>query len=327
MRVSTRAVTVRSCGLCVGLALAIHLACAQTYPAKPVRVVIPWPTGGANDIAGRIVAQPLSEITGQPFVVENRGGGSGVMGAEVVAKSPPDGYTIMIHSATHVVNAHLRRKLPYDTLKDFGAIAGVSGQIAMLVVHPSMPVKTTKELIALARSKPAQIVYGSSGVGAFPHLAMALFNATANTNMIHVAYKGGGPAAVAIGSGEVQAMIASIASIASQLQFRRVRPLAVTSERRVAAFPNVPTIAESGLPGYELTSWVGALAPAATPKPIIDRLNVEIQRILRMPEVSEKLKAHGLDPMPMTAEQFSDRLRSDYEKYGKIIKLTGTTVD
>jgi tripartite-type tricarboxylate transporter receptor subunit TctC len=304
-----------------------QLACAQTYPAKPVRVVIAWPPGGSNDIVGRIVAQKLAEATGQQFLVENRGGRSGAIGSDVVAKSPPDGYTIMIHSSTHIANPHLHKKLPYDTLRDFVAIAPISALIGMLVVHPSMPVKTTKELIALAKSRPGQIVYGSAGTGAFPHLAMALLNATANTRMIHVAYKGGGPAAVAIGSGEAQAMIATIASVTSQIEAKQVRPVAVTSDRRVESFPKVPTIAESGVPGYEFTGWVGALAPAGTPQPIIDKLNADIQKIVRMPDVVAKLKAQGLDPMSMTANQFARRLRSDYDKYGKVIKLAGVTVD
>jgi tripartite-type tricarboxylate transporter receptor subunit TctC len=302
-------------------------ASAQTFPAKPVRVVIPWPPGGGNDTAGRIVIPKLAESTGQPFLVENRGGASGTLGSAIVAKTPPDGYTIMIHSSTHIANAHLYRKLPYDTLKDFSAIALISALNGMLVVHPSMPVRTVKELVTLAKSKPGQVVYGSAGSGGFPHLAMALLNATANTHMIHVAYNGGGAAAMAIGSGEVQAMIATIASVASQVEAKRVRAVAVTSDYRVARFQNVPTIAESGVPGYEFIGWVGAFAPAGTPKPIVDKLNADIQRIVRMPDVAEQLKAQGLDPMFMTADQFAQRLRSDYDKYGKIIRLTGTTLE
>ena len=319
----------RSYAICVALALALAtgLACAQKYPLKPVRVVIPWPPAGSNDTVGRIVVQKLSDITGQQFLVENRGGGSGTMGSDVVAKSAADGYTIMIHSATHLANAHLYKKLPYDTLKDFVGIAPISAQIGMLVVHPSMPVKTVKDFIALARSKPGQIAYGSAGSGSFHHLAMALFNATTNTKMIHVAYKGGGPAAVGIGSGEVQATIATIANVTSQIEAKRVRPIAVTSDYRVGAFPNVPTFAESGVPGYEFTAWVGALSPTGTPKPILDKLNADIQKILRMPDVVEKLKTQALDPMFMTPEQFAQRLKSDYEKYGKVIKLAGVTGD
>lgn len=317
----------KTLAICATLAFTSHLAYAQTYPAKPVRVVIPWPPGGSNDITGRIAAEKLSQVLGQPFVVENRGGGAGTIGSEVVAKSPPDGYTIMVHSAGHVANPHLYKKLPYDTLRDFVAIAPISTQIGMLVVHPSMPVKKPSELIALARSKPGQIVYGSSGLGSFAHIAMALFNATANTHMIHVAYKGGGPAAVAIGSGEVQVLLNTIASLRSQIEAKRVRPVAVSSSYRVGLYPTIPTIGESGVPGYEFTAWVGAFAPTGTPKPIIEKLNAEIQNILRVPEVAEKLKALALDPMFMTADQFTQRLRSDYDKYGKVIKVAGATAD
>jgi tripartite-type tricarboxylate transporter receptor subunit TctC len=313
--------------MCAALAFATQLACAQTYPAKPVRVVIPWPPGGANDIAGRIFAKSISDASGQPFVVENRGGKSGIIGSEFVAKSPPDGYTILVLSSTHIANPHLYRKLPYDALKDFVAIAPISAQIGVLVVHPSMPVKTTRDLIALARARPGHIVYGSSGVGAFPHLAMALLASSANVHMVHVTYKGGGPAAVAIGSGEVQVMVATMASVASAVEAGRVRPVAVTSNHRLQLLPKVPTIAESGLPGYEFTGWIGALSPAGMPKPIVDKLNTDIQKLLRMPAVAEELKTHALTPMFMTPEQFAQRLRSDYDKYGKVIKLTGATAD
>ena len=308
------------------LAAVSAFAAAQTYPAKPVRILIPWPPGGSNDIVGRIIAQKLSELEGQQFVIDNRGGAAGTIGSDLVAKSPPDGYTLMVHSATHVANPHLYKKLPYDTLKDFVGIAPISAQIGILVVHPSMPVKTVKDLIALAKAKPGQVVYGSSGNGSFVHLTMALLNAMTTTRMIHVPYKGGGPAAIAIASGEVQAMIATIGAVMTQIEQKRVRPIAVTSDYRVDAFPNVPTIAESGVPGYEFTAWIGMLAPAGTPKAIVDKLNADIQKILRMPDVAEKLKAQTLDPMSMTPEQFSQRLKSDYDKYEKVIKLSGAQI-
>lgn len=320
-------VNIISCTIFAAMALTVHLAQAQVYPSKAIRVVIPWPAAGTSDTVARAIAPKLGEAIGQQLLMENRPGGSGIVGAEVVAKSPPDGYTIMIHSTTHIANAHIRRNLPYDTLKDFVAIAPLSAQIGVLVVHPSMPVSTTKELIGLAKSRPAQIVYGSAGFASFHHLAMALLNAAANTHMIHVAYKGGGPAGAAIGYGEVQVMIASIANVLSQIEAKRVRVLAVTSDRRVALFPKVPTIAESGVPGYEFTAWVGAFAPANTPKAVIDKLNADMQRVLRIQEVAEALRVQTLEPMFMTPEAFAKRLRVDYEKYGKIIRATGTTVD
>jgi tripartite-type tricarboxylate transporter receptor subunit TctC len=292
-----------------------------------VRVVIPWPPGGSNDIVGRVVAQKLSETLGQQFIVDNRGGAAGTIGSEFVAKSPPDGYTFMIHSATHLANPHLYRKLPYDTLKDFVGIAPISAQIGMLVVHPSMPVRTVKELVALARAKPGEVVYGSSGSGSFVHLTMALLNAMTKTNMVHVPYKGGGPAAIAIASGEVQAMIATIGAVLPQLTAHRIRPVAVSSDYRIEAFPDVPTIAESGVPGYEFTAWIGALGPGGMPRSVVDKLNSELQKILRMPDVAEKLKSQTLDPIVMTPEQFARRLSSDYDKYEQVIRLSGAKVD
>jgi tripartite-type tricarboxylate transporter receptor subunit TctC len=309
------------------LSLASAIAGAQQYPAKPVRIIIPWPPGGSNDVVGRIVAQKLSETMGQQFVIDNRGGASGVIGAEFVAKSPPDGYTLMIHSATHVSNPHLYGKVPYDTLKDFAPVAPLSVQIGMLVVHPSLPVKNVKEFIALAKSKPGQLTYSSSGNGSFVHLSMALFASMAGIKMIHVPYKGGGPAAISIASGETQAQMGTVGSVIQQVKQNRVRALAITSDRRAEAFPNLPTIAEAGVPGYEFTAWIGTFAPAGTPKPIVDRLNIEITKVLRMPDVAQNLKSQTLEPLIMTPEQFARRLKTDYDKYEKVVKLTGAKID
>jgi tripartite-type tricarboxylate transporter receptor subunit TctC len=302
-------------------------AWAQTYPQKAVRVIIPWPPGGGNDIVGRIVAQKLGEITGQPFIVDNRSGATGTIGADFVAKSAPDGYTIMIHSATHVSNAHLYRKLPYDTLKDFVAVAPLSILLGVLVVHPSLPVRSVKELIALAKASPGQVIYGSAGNGSFVHLAMALINVMTGTRMTHVPYKGSGPAIVSIVSGETQVQVAAIGAVTQQMKLNRVRPLAVTSDYRLDAFPQVPTLAEAGIPGYEFTAWSGTFAPAATPKPIVDKLNSDIQKVQRMPAVVATLKNETLDPLIMSPEQFARRLKSDYEKYEKVIRVTGVKID
>jgi tripartite-type tricarboxylate transporter receptor subunit TctC len=303
------------------------VALAQAYPIKTVRVVVPWPPGGSNDIVGRLLMQKLTEMAGQQFVIDNRGGAAGTIGSDLVAKSAPDGYTIMVHSATHVANPHLYGKLPYDTLRDFTSIAPLSAQIGMLVVHPSLPVKSVKEFISLAKARPGEIVYASSGNGSFVHLTMALFNVMSGTKMVHIPYKGGGPAAIAIASGETQAMIATIGSVMQQIHSKRVRPLAVTSDYRVQAFPDVPTIAESGVPGYEFTAWIGAFGPAGMPKPIVDKLNADIQKVLKMPDVGDKLKAQTLDPIFMTPEQFAKRVKSDYDKYEKVIKISGAKVD
>lgn len=302
------------------------IAVAQDYPTRPVRVVIVFPPGGSNDITGRLVFQKVSQNVGQQFVIENRAGAAGTIGADLVANSTPDGYTIMVQSATHVANAHLYKKLPYDTLGDFIGITAMARQVGMLGVHPSLPVKNVKEFIALARSRPGEVVYGSSGNGTYVHLTMALLASMTNIKMIHVPYKGGGPVNIGIASGEVQAVIATIASMVPNLNAKRVRALAVTSDKRTTQYPDVPTIAET-VPGYEFTAWVGSFAPKGTPKPIIDKLNAEIRKALADPGVASKLSAQTLDPMPMTPEEFAARLKSDYDKYGKVVKLSGAKID
>jgi tripartite-type tricarboxylate transporter receptor subunit TctC len=307
--------------------LVAAVAGAQDYPTKPVRVVVPWPPGGSNDVVARIVMQKMSETMGKQFLVDNRGGASGIPGSDFVAKSPPDGYTIMVHSATHVSNPHLYGKVPYDTLKDFAAVAPLSVQVGMLVVHPALPAKNVKEFIALAKGKPGQLTYSSSGNGSFVHLSMAMFASMAGLKMTHVPYKGGGPAAISIASGETQAQMGTVGSVIQQVKQNRVRALAVTSDKRVDAFPDLPTIAEAGVPGYEFTAWIGTLAPAATPKPIVDRLNSEINKVLKTKDVADNLKSQTLEPMVMTPDQFAKRLKSDYDKYEKVVKLTGAKVE
>jgi tripartite-type tricarboxylate transporter receptor subunit TctC len=302
------------------------VAIAQAYPAKPVRVMIPWPPGGSNDVVGRIVFQKMTQNLGQQFVIENRGGASGTIGAELFAKSKPDGYNVMVHSATHVANAHLYKKLRYDTLNDFIGVTPLALQVGMLVVHPSVPANSVKELIALAKKRPGELAYASSGSGSFVHLTMAMLNTMTGTRMVHVPYKGGGPAGIAIASGETQAMIATIGSLIPHLSAKRVRPLGVTSEKRVAQYPDVPAIAET-VPGYEFTAWVGVFVPARTPRPIVDKLNAELQKALSAPEVTKILTSQTLDPMHMTPEQFAQRLKSDYDKYAKVIKESGAKLE
>ena len=305
---------------------AAPLLLAQAYPVKPVRVLIPWPPGGSNDIVGRIVFQKVSEQAGQQFVIENRGGAAGTIGSDLVAKSPADGYVIMVHSATHVANAHLYKKLPYDTLNDFIGVTPLATQVGILVIHPSLPVKTTKEFVALAKKRPGEIVYASSGSGSFVHLSMALLNSMTGTKMIHVPYKGGGPAGIAIASGETQAMIATIGSLLPHIDAKRVRALGVTSEKRVKQLPDIPTIGEA-IPGYELTAWVGLFAPKGTPRPVVDRLGAEVKKALGHPDVAKTLSSQTLDAWFTTPEEFSRRLKADYEKYDKLIKLTGAKID
>ena len=302
------------------------VAAAQNYPAKTVRVVIPWPPGGSNDIVGRVVFQKVSEQTGQQFVIDNRGGAAGTIGADLVAKSPPDGYTIMVHSATHVANSHIYKSLPYDTLKDFIGVTPLAVQVGMLAVHPALPAKSVKEFIALAKARPGEIIYGSSGNGSFVHLAMALLNSMTDTKMIHVPYKGGGPASIAIASGETQAMIATIGALLPQIQAKQVRPLGVTSAQRVKLFPDVPTLADAGIPGYEFTAWIGVFAPAGVPQPIVARLSAEIKTALDNPDVARILSSQTLDPWFMTPAEFAERLKSDDEKYERLMKLTGAKI-
>lgn len=302
------------------------LVFAQAYPSKPVRVVIVFPPGGSNDVVGRIVFQKVSELAGQQFVIDNRGGAAGMIGSDIVAKSPADGYTVMVQSTTHVANAHLYKKLPYDVLKDFIGVTTLARQVGMLVVHPSLPVKSGKEFIALAKKRPGEIIYGSAGNGSYVHLSMALMASMAGLKMIHVPYKGGGPAGTALVAGETQAQLATIGSLFPHIKSGRVRPLGVSSEKRTAQFPDVPAIAEF-VPGYEFTAWVGCFVPAGTPKAVVDTLNGMIAKALADPGVASKLSAQTLDPLHMTPDQFAQRLKSDYDKYAKVVKISGAKVD
>ncbi len=308
-------------------ALVVPLAAiAQKYPDKPVRVVIVFPPGGSNDVTGRIVFQKMAEIMGQQFIIDNRGGAAGQIGSEIVAQSPPDGYTVMVQSTTHVANAHLYKKLNYDVLKDFIGLTPLARQVGMLVVHPTMPTKTGKDFVALAKKRPGEIVYGSAGNGSFVHLSMALMAEMANIKMIHVPYKGGGPAGTALVGGETQAMLATIGSLTPHLKSKRVRPLGVSSDKRTTQFPEVPAIAEF-VPGYEFTAWVGSFVPAGTPKSIVDSLNAALGKALADKQVAAKLTAQTLDPMHMTPEEFAARIKSDYDKYAKVVKISGARVD
>jgi tripartite-type tricarboxylate transporter receptor subunit TctC len=300
---------------------------AQPYPAKPVRVLVPWPPGGSNDIVARLLAQRFAEQMGQQFVIDNRGGASGSIGTEVFARTPPDGHTLLVTSATHVANPHLYRKLSYDALKDFIGVAPLAIQVGMLVVHPALPVKNVKEFLALARARPGELIYGSSGNGSYVHLAMALFNQMAGTRMIHVPYKGGGPAAVGIASGETQAMIATVGTLLAQLNAKQVRPLGVGSLKRLAQFPEVPTISEAGLPGYDFTAWVGLFVLAGTPPSVVERLSSETRKALEHRDMVRILTSQSLDPWFVTPDQFAERLKSDSDKYAKLIKLSGATID
>lgn len=319
---ATRAASIALVASC----LAAPVAVAQNYPDKSVRVVVVFPPGGSNDVVARIVFQKMNEIMKQQFVIDNRGGAAGQIGSDIVAKSPADGYTVMVQSTTHVANAHLYKKLPYDVLKDFIGVTTLARQVGMLVVHPSMPVKTGKEFVALAKKRPGEIVYASAGNGSYVHLSMALMASMAELNMIHVPYKGGGPAGVALVAGETQAMLATIGSLFTHIKAKRVRPLGVSADQRVSQFPDVPAIAEF-VPGYEFTAWVGCFVPAGTPKAIVDSLNAALGKALADPDVASKLTAQTLDPMHMTPAQFAARIKADYDKYARVVKISGARVD
>ncbi|MBC7780495.1 MAG: tripartite tricarboxylate transporter substrate binding protein [Proteobacteria bacterium] len=311
--------------LLLGSGLSVEPAQAQTWPTKPVRVITPWAAGGLTDVVGRIVFQKVSEHLGQQFVVDNRAGAAGTIGADLVAKSPPDGYTLMVHSMAHVVNPFIYKQLPYDTLNDFVGVGMLVRQTGLLVVHPSLPAQSVKELIALARARPDQLFYSTAGSGSFSHLAVALLGSMTGTKLVEVPYKGGGPAAGALVSGESQVSAGTPASVSAQLAAKRLRLLAVTSDTRLSAFPDTPTIAEAGVPGYEYAGWVGVFAPAALPKAIVDRVNAEIGRAIASPDTRKRLDE--FEPWTMTPAQMAARIREDYDKHSRLMKTVALKLD
>lgn len=310
----------------IALLLLPMVVFAQAYPSKPVRAVVAFPPGGSIDVTARIVFDGLTAQLKQEFVLDNRGGASGSIAAAYFARVPPDGYTVMAHSASHIANAFLYKNLPYDTLNDFIGVTTLARQVGVLVVHPSLPVTSMKQFIALAKKRPGAINYGSGGHGSFLHVAMALLAHMTGTNLVHVPYRGGGAAAIALISGETQAEIATLGSVVSFIKAKQIRAIGVTSEQRVTLFPDIPTIGET-VPGFEFTAWVGCFVPAGTPRSMVDRLNSELRKVLADPGVAAKLNGLTLEPMYMTPEEFAQRLKSDYEKYGKLIKQTAAKVN
>ena len=310
-----------------GLLCAGGVAWSQAYPAKPVRVIIPFPPGGANDIMARIVFPKLSEQMGQQFIIENRSGAGGTVGSAVVAKSPSDGYTLLIQTvASHTSNPHLYKKLSYDALSDFVGITPLGNLVTVLTVHPSVPVRSVKEFIALAKKRPKEILFGHAGYGSFIHLNTVILESTTGIQVTQVPFKGGGPTVVGLVSGEIHAMTAGIGDIIEHIKSNRVRPLGVTSLERVKKLPDVPAVAET-FPGYEATTWVIVLAPAGIPKAILDRLNAEVGNALRDPAVASRLSDLTYDPVHRTPEQLAQRLRTDYEMIGKLFRQFGVKLD
>jgi tripartite-type tricarboxylate transporter receptor subunit TctC len=299
------------------------MAWSQAYPAKPVRVIVPFPPGGANDIVARIALPKVAESTGQQFIIDNRAGAGGTIGTTVVAQSKPDGYTVLIQTvASHVSNAHLYLKLPYDALRDFTGVSPIAQLASVLTVHPSLPTRTVKEFIALAKSRPGEILHGHSGNGSFTHMNGVMFEFRAGIRMNQVPFKGGGPAVIALVSGETQAQVAAIGELIQHVKIGRVRALGVTSTQRVAELPDVPTIADT-IPGYESTTWVSMFAPAGTPRAIIDRLNTEIGRTVKDADTVSRLTAQTLYPAHRTPEEVTQRMRADHETIGKLFRQAG----
>ena len=297
---------------------------AQAYPSKPIRIIVPFPAGGGVDYIGRIVGKGLSERLGQQVVIDNRPGANAIVGLEALKASPPDGYTLAAASAGPLaVNPFIYTKLPHDTLKDFTQIANMVNYPLLLVSHPSLPVKNVKELIALARAKPAQVSYASPGSGNSSHLANELFNAMAKVKILHIPYKGMAPAVVSVLSGEGHILFASIPPILGHVRAGRVRALGVGNAKRVPSLPDFPTIAESGLPGYEAYAWAGMIGPANMPRDIVMRLNKEIVAILNQKDVIDRMLADGTVPTPSSPEEFVAYMKSELKKWGEVVKLAG----
>jgi len=310
------------------LLLAPADAAAQPWPSKPLRYIVPFPPGGGADLVARAVAQKLNEQAGLSVVVENRPGAGTIVGAEAAARSAPDGYTLFMGSnTTNAINPNLHPKLPYDTLKDFAPVTRLSAFPNILVVHPSMPVKSVKDLIALGKARPGQLNYGSSGTGTPAQLAGVMFGDAAGVKMVHVPYKGSSPALAALVGGETQLMFASLGSSLTFIKGGRLRPLAVTSAKRSAAILEMPTIAESGFPGFEAITWHGLMVPAGTPASIVQRLNTETVKILRQPEFVAWLLSQGADATPSTPEEFTTFLKAELALYARLVKQSGMKPD
>jgi tripartite-type tricarboxylate transporter receptor subunit TctC len=292
-----------------------------------VRVIVPFPPAGANDIVARIVFPKLSEQMGQSFIIDNRAGAGGTIGSAIVAQSKPDGYTLLIQTAaSHVSNPHLYAKLPYDALRDFAGVSPLAKVVTVLTVHPSLPARSVKEFIALAKQRPKEILHGHSGYGSFTHFNGVLFESRTGIRMTHVPFKGGGPAVVALVSGETQCQVAAIGELIAHIKSNRVRALGVSSLERVPQLPDVPLIADT-VPGYESWTWVSAFAPAGTPRAIIDRLNAEIGKAMNDPEVAARLSAQTLEPAHRPPEELTQRLKADSEMIGKLFREFDVKLD
>jgi tripartite-type tricarboxylate transporter receptor subunit TctC len=299
-------------------------AAAQAYPAKPIRLMVPFPPGGSTDIVARIVAQKLSAQLGQPLVIENRGGAGGTLGTAVTAKAAPDGYSLLVGStSTHVVAPSVYAKLEYDPIKDFAPISLMAVTPYLLVVNPSVPAKTVKELVDLMKSKPGQLNYASAGVGSTTHLAMEMLKSVSDTYALHIPYNGNGPAGTAVVAGQVEILFGSLPALLAQAKSGRARAIAVGTPKRSASLPDVPTVAESGYPGFDASLWLALFAPAGTPAPIVERLQKEVAAAVRAPDTRETLDKNGAEPLTSTPAELAAMMKDGVGKYAKVVKAAG----
>jgi tripartite-type tricarboxylate transporter receptor subunit TctC len=327
MRGVLRAIVVLSGLVVFGAIASSSPSRAEDYPMRPVRIIVPFAAGGPADIYGRVVAQYLSESLKQPFVVEDRPGSGSIVGSDAAARASPDGYTLLVISNTHTANESLFSSKPFQLMRDFVPIAPINYSDLVLVVHPSVPAKNVQELIALAKAKPGALNYASSGPGTPYHLAGELFKAMSGTDIVHVPYKGSSQARSDVIAGQVQMMIDAITTMAPLAQAGQVRALGTTGLKRTTVLPDVPTISESGVPGYEATIWIGVVAPKGTPQAIVDRLNAEIGKVASRPEVVQPWAAQGAQPMVMTPREFDSYLRKDIDKWAEVVKISGAKVE
>ena len=302
-------------------------AAAGNYPSKPVRLILPFPPGGGTDTLARIVGQKLGEDLGQTIVMDNRPGAGANIGADIAAHSPPDGYTLLVGNIAHTINVTLYRKLSYNFVQDFAPITRLAATPNILVVHPSVPAKSVQELIALAKSRPGQLNYASSGSGSSSHLAGELFKNMTGVDLVQIPYKGGGPAVTSLIAGEAEVGFTTAPSVLQHVKAGRLRALAVTSAKRSAAAPDLPTIAESGVPGYDANTWYGVLAPRGTPAAIIARLHDALVKIMQAPDILSRIAVHGYEPETDTPKEFAVYIKSEIAKWGKVVKAAGIRAD
>lgn len=315
--------TVMLVALCAIVSWSASALAQQPYPSRPIRLISPFAPGGGNDILCRTIAPKLTERIKQQVIVDNRPGANGIIGTEVAARSAPDGYTIVLIPSGHAVNASLHRKLPYDSIRDFTPITLVGSSPLILAVHPSLPARNVKQLIALAKAHPEQLTYGSAGIGSSGHLGGALFDALTGTKMVHVPYKGMSLAITDLMSGQVSLVFGTSLSVMPHVRSGRLRAMATTGAQRSPALPDLPTVAEAGVPGYEAGLWYGFVGPAHIPAEIVRRLNAEIVAVLKLTEVRERLASQGVDARPSTPEEFGRLLASDLERWAKVVQRAG----